>query len=95
MANKPLLILRSDSEGALWALMLFNLEGTRSGRVTYGGIAQLVEHLLCKQGVIGSSPFTSTTLKGPPAKSKILWGRGRAREPAQLSPKAEAEQASL
>ncbi len=25
-----------------------------------GGIAQLVEHLLCKQGVIGSNPFTST-----------------------------------
>ena len=27
----------------------------------HGGIAQLVEHLLCKQGVIGSNPFTSTT----------------------------------
>ena len=26
----------------------------------HGGIAQLVEHLLCKQGVIGSNPFTST-----------------------------------
>ena len=25
-----------------------------------GGIAQLVEHLPCKQGVIGSNPFTST-----------------------------------
>ena len=25
-----------------------------------GGVAQLVEHLLCKQGVIGSNPFTST-----------------------------------
>lgn len=25
-----------------------------------GGIAQLVEHLLCKQGVTGSSPVTST-----------------------------------
>ena len=25
-----------------------------------GGIAQLVEHLLCKQGVIGSIPFAST-----------------------------------
>ena len=29
----------------------------------HGGIAQLVEHLLCKQGVIGSNPFTSTTKK--------------------------------
>ena len=27
-----------------------------------GGIAQLVEHLLCKQGVAGSSPTTSTNL---------------------------------
>ena len=26
-----------------------------------GGVAQLGEHLLCKQGVIGSIPFTSTT----------------------------------
>ena len=28
-----------------------------------GGVAQLGEHLLCKQGVIGSIPFIST--KGP------------------------------
>ncbi len=27
----------------------------------YGGVAQLGEHLLCKQGVIGSNPFISTT----------------------------------
>ncbi len=27
----------------------------------YGGIAQLVEHLLCKQGVCGSNPHISTT----------------------------------
>jgi hypothetical protein len=27
---------------------------------TQGGVAQLGEHLLCKQGVIGSIPFTST-----------------------------------
>jgi hypothetical protein len=26
----------------------------------YGGVAQLGEHLLCKQRVMGSSPFTST-----------------------------------
>jgi hypothetical protein len=25
-----------------------------------GPVAQLVEHLLCKQGVIGSNPFRST-----------------------------------
>ena len=26
-----------------------------------GGVAQLGEHLLCKQGVVGSSPITSTS----------------------------------
>ena len=29
---------------------------------TNGGVAQLGEHLLCKQGVIGSNPFISTTV---------------------------------
>jgi hypothetical protein len=28
----------------------------------YGGVAQLEERLLCTQGVIGSNPFTSTSL---------------------------------
>ena len=28
--------------------------------MSFGGVAQLGEHLLCKQGVIGSIPFTST-----------------------------------
>ena len=37
---------------------LFNLEGTSSSE--YGGIAQLGEHLLCKQGVSGSIPLIST-----------------------------------
>ena len=27
----------------------------------HGGIAQMGEHLLCKQGVKGSNPFISTT----------------------------------
>ena len=29
-------------------------------KLSHGGVAQLGEHLLCKQGVIGSSPFIST-----------------------------------
>ena len=29
-----------------------------------GGLAHLVEHLLCKQGVNGSSPLTSTKFRG-------------------------------
>jgi hypothetical protein len=35
-----------------------------------GGVAQLGEHLLCKQGVIGSIPFTSTTIFGAESISK-------------------------
>ena len=30
--------------------------------IPVGGVAQLGEHLLCKQGVIGSNPFASTTV---------------------------------
>jgi hypothetical protein len=40
---------RANSRGALLA----------PGRMSFGGVAQLGEHLLCKQGVIGSNPFTS------------------------------------
>ena len=40
---------------------VFNLEGI-SSQVILGGIVQLVEHLLCKQGVTGSSPVTSTRM---------------------------------
>ena len=49
---------RSD----LLVFVLFNFEGPRSSwdKRLFGGIAQLVEHLLCKQGVNGSSPFIST-----------------------------------
>ena len=46
-------------------LSLFNLEGTYPSK--YGGIAQLGEHLLCKQGVIGSIPIISTR-RGPIAQ---------------------------
>jgi hypothetical protein len=35
----------------------------------YGGVAQLVEHLLCKQGVIGSNPFASIFLR--PCRGKV------------------------
>ena len=41
---------------------LFNFEGIpkeeAAGR--YGGVAQLGEHLPCKQGVMGSNPIIST-----------------------------------
>ena len=35
-------------------------KGTRRKPIHRGGVAQLGEHLLCKQGVIGSNPFIST-----------------------------------
>ena len=35
-------------------------------RIEYGGVAQLGEHLPCKQGVMGSNPIIST--KGRAAK---------------------------
>src|SRR5262249_41251530 len=48
-ANKP---IRAQLNGATFSM--YN---------SYGGrVAQLGEHLLCKQGVAGSSPVTSTNL---------------------------------
>ena len=45
---------------------LFNFEGTRKSTLKekYGGLAQLGEHLLCKQGVKGSIPLISTNREG-------------------------------
>ena len=47
--------------------LLFNFQGSALKRAErnrsskrYGGIAQLGEHLLCKQGVCGSIPHIST-----------------------------------
>ena len=43
-------------------LVLFNFEGSSlQNEITlYGGVAQLGEHLPCKQGVMGSIPIIST-----------------------------------
>ena len=50
-------------------IALFNFEGTGDGNLKVkdqpealknGGVAQLGEHLLCKQGVRGSIPLIST-----------------------------------
>ena len=38
--------------------LLFNFEGAAG----YGGVAQLGEHLPCKQGVMGSNPIISTRI---------------------------------
>ena len=47
---------------------LFNFQGLEAKakdfeKQIYGGIAQLGEHLLCKQGVSGSIPLISTIRK--------------------------------
>ena len=39
---------------------LFNIQYSLFTTTRYGGIAQLGEHLLCKQGVSGSIPLIST-----------------------------------
>ena len=70
---------------------LFNLEGTR----LHGGLAQLVEHLLCKQGVTGSSPVTSTKCPGigPKPSEAGLGRRGGATERVSFRRKAEVSNA--
>ena len=52
-------------------LLLFNFQGSETKRFVmiiekeqtrrYGGVAQLGEHLPCKQGVMGSNPIISTS----------------------------------
>ena len=55
---------------------------------TSGAVAQLGEHLLCKQGVVGSIPISSTTclrsgqganreLQEDPRRNKEREGRGK------------------
>ena len=65
MLNIPRLDYRGNFQS------LFNFEGLIDSQERgisvikeYGGVAQLGEHLLCKQGVIGSNPFISTTSCG-------------------------------
>ena len=48
-------------------MILFNFEGlseNRTLRTSNGGVAQLGEHLLCKQGVVSSSLIISTRALG-------------------------------
>ena len=47
-------------------LLLFNFQGSemileKEQTRKHGGVAQLGEHLPCKQGVMGSNPIISTT----------------------------------
>ena len=46
---------------AEWSDPLRRLEKTEKQLQPYGGVAQLGEHLPCKQGVMGSNPIISTS----------------------------------
>ena len=48
-------------------------DGT-NGAGLEGGIAQLVEHELCKLGVAGSTPVASTTRRGPAGRDSLVAG---------------------
>ena len=61
----------------------------------YGGVAQLGEHLLCKQGVIGSIPFISTTRLSLDARPALEQGEGRKFFRAGRSVPAPAERREL
>ena len=50
---------KTDETKAFDQYLLFDFQGLLETR--YGGVAQLGEHLPCKQGVKGSIPFISTT----------------------------------
>ena len=62
---------RERFEQAGTELLLFNFQGSAQGSLEliiekeqtrgYGGVAQLGEHLPCKQGVMGSNPIISTS----------------------------------
>ena len=39
---------------------------------TYGGVAQLGEHLPCKQGVMGSNPIISTRVQDEAEEEKLM-----------------------
>ncbi len=58
-----------------------NLTSRIAGRRKHGAMAQLVAHLLCKQGVRGSSPLSSTHGKPPTHCEWEAFGVSRAFRP--------------
>ena len=66
--------------GSVVAVGIDVRHGRRGGlSSSNGAMAQLVAHLLCKQGVTGSSPVSSTT-KGPASAGPFCYARGRSDE---------------
>ena len=69
---------------------LFNFEGSlkekrRYGKdLQYGGVAQLGEHLPCKQGVMGSNPIISTSTRGCAAIKRFFQIARKVTGPPQI-----------
>ena len=60
-------------------VLMMDEDKRREGDSFRAGVAQLVEHLLCKQGVAGSSPFASSGLRRARAGlgwSGAVWNSG-------------------
>ena len=47
----------------------------KHGLKARGAVAQLGEHLLCKQGVVGSIPISSTSYEGAKAEGRAKRGQ--------------------
>ena len=69
LRNSKVESLTKDDEIRVQRRLLFNFQGLSNlwslktiEHTPYGGVAQLGEHLPCKQGVMGSNPIISTNL---------------------------------
>ena len=58
----------------------------RGGRA---GLAQLVEHLICNQGVVGSSPSAGTSSKFSPLRTIFYSSRSSIDEPVSYREQRE------
>ena len=82
--------------------LLFNFEGPKK-ETSNGGVAQLGEHLPCKQGVKGSIPFISTKHGGAVQRRKrLVKGHGliaqqvsRAKERCRWQKKRQSDGAAV
>ena len=88
-ASFQILDARCSREKQMLRLKAFSiLRNESKHRRKNGGVAQLGEHLLCKQGVIGSIPFISTTREGKGLNGRetplTKWAHSSAGQSARL-----------
>ena len=71
---------RPEAQIASTELLLFNFQGSdqilekKEQTRKHGGVAQLGEHLPCKQGVMGSNPIISTSPAGRAKSNEVSEG---------------------